>query len=69
MALAATGSLELTEEVYNATGKELKLLGYDWVFSPVADVNSNYKNPVIGEGSFSRLLPGLIREDRSQVVW
>ena len=49
MALAATGSLLTTEQVYEATGKELKELGLSWAYSPVADVNCEWKNPVIGE--------------------
>ncbi|KAH8922504.1 glycoside hydrolase family 3 protein [Atractiella rhizophila] len=52
MSLAATGSVELTEETYAATGKQLKMLGVNWAYSPVADVNSNPKNPVIGVRSF-----------------
>ncbi|CCM03219.1 uncharacterized protein FIBRA_05343 [Fibroporia radiculosa] len=52
MALAATGSVDLAERVSSATGKELKLAGINWAFSPVADVNSDPRNPVIGVRSF-----------------
>lgn len=48
MAMAATANVELTEEVAAATAQELKLAGINWVFSPVADVNSDSRNPVIG---------------------
>lgn len=34
-------------------GKELKELGFNMDFAPVADVNSNPNNPVIGDRSFS----------------
>jgi beta-N-acetylhexosaminidase len=47
--LAATGSVALTELVSAACGKELAAAGINWAFSPVADVNSEPKNPVIGE--------------------
>ncbi|THH16289.1 hypothetical protein EW146_g4327 [Bondarzewia mesenterica] len=52
MALAATGSAELTERVSAASGRELKLAGINWAYSPVADVNSDSRNPVIGVRSF-----------------
>ncbi|KAH9948468.1 glycoside hydrolase [Amylocystis lapponica] len=52
MALAATGSVELTENVYAASGKEMRSAGINWSYSPVADVNSDPRNPVIGVRSF-----------------
>jgi beta-N-acetylhexosaminidase len=48
MALAATGSTETTERVYQATAEELRSAGINWAYSPVADVNSDPRNPVIG---------------------
>ncbi|KAJ7623448.1 glycoside hydrolase family 3 protein [Roridomyces roridus] len=52
MALAATGSPEIAQQVSFATGRELKLAGINWAYSPVADVNSDSRNPVIGVRSF-----------------
>ncbi|KAF9460487.1 glycoside hydrolase family 3 protein [Collybia nuda] len=52
MALAATGSPDLAEEVSEASAKELKMVGINWAYSPIADVNSDPKNPVIGVRSF-----------------
>jgi len=52
MALAATGSESLTEQVYAASGKELNLLGVNWTYAPVADINIDKRNPVIGVRSF-----------------
>ncbi|KAK7031366.1 glycoside hydrolase family 3 protein [Favolaschia claudopus] len=52
MALAATGSPAVAEQVSFAIGKELKLAGINWAYSPVADVNSDSRNPVIGVRSF-----------------
>ena len=49
MALAATGSPEIAEAVSSATAKELSLAGINWVYSPVADINSDSRNPVIGD--------------------
>lgn len=52
MALGATGSEELAYKAAQVMGSELKALGMNMDFAPVVDVNSNYKNPVIGVRSF-----------------
>ena len=52
MCIAATGSTELAEEVTIASGFEMRLVGINWVYSPVADVNTDPRNPVIGTRSF-----------------
>lgn len=49
MAMGSTGDVALAEEVSVATARELRLAGINWVYSPVADVNSDQRNPVIGE--------------------
>ncbi|KAL1663607.1 glycoside hydrolase superfamily [Schizophyllum commune] len=49
MALAATGSPELAYKTSQAIALELKYVGIQWAFGPVADVNSDPRNPVIGE--------------------
>ncbi|KAG6837787.1 hypothetical protein H0H93_001714 [Arthromyces matolae] len=52
MALAATGDPDLAYQISAATAKELKAVGINWVYSPVADINSDSKNPVIGVRSY-----------------
>lgn len=52
MALGATGDERLAEAVARATGDELRALGITMNLAPVADVNSNATNPVIGVRSF-----------------
>ncbi|EIM80079.1 glycoside hydrolase [Stereum hirsutum FP-91666 SS1] len=52
MAMAATGSPALAEQISEATARELKYVGINWAYSPVADVNSDPRNPVIGVRSF-----------------
>ncbi|MGZ9584098.1 glycoside hydrolase family 3 protein [Paenibacillus marinisediminis] len=52
MALAATGDPELTTETARRTGEMLQHLGLNMNFAPVADVNVNPDNPVIGIRSF-----------------
>ncbi len=51
-ALAKTGDTTLVEEVAYAIGAELQELGIHWNFAPVADINSNPKNPIINIRSF-----------------
>jgi beta-N-acetylhexosaminidase len=51
-ALGAVDDLDLTKATGSAVGSELAALGIDIDFAPVADVNSNPANPVIGTRSF-----------------
>lgn len=46
---AEPGQIEMLARV---TGERLRALGVDWVFAPVADVNTEPRNPVIGPRSF-----------------
>ncbi len=50
--LAQKNDSELMELVGKAMALELRALGYHIDFAPVADVNSNPDNPVIGDRSF-----------------
>lgn len=52
MALAQVQDLNAVQEIYAAVGKELRALGIHVNFAPVADINSNPKNPVIGVRAF-----------------
>jgi len=51
-ALGAVDDLSLTRETGNAIGAELAGLGITLALGPVADVNTNPANPVIGTRSF-----------------
>jgi len=42
----------LSYQVGNIIGEELKSFGFNMNFAPVLDINSNSKNPVIGDRSF-----------------
>jgi beta-N-acetylhexosaminidase len=53
MALGATRSAADAERAAEIIGTELDALGVNWNFAPVADVNVNAANPVIGVRSFS----------------
>ncbi len=52
MLLGAANDLELTRQVAAATARGLKAIGINMNFAPVADVNNNSLNPVIGDRSF-----------------
>ena len=53
MALGASGKTENARLTGQVLGSELKAVGINCDFAPVADVNSNPANPVIGLRSFS----------------
>lgn len=52
MGIGATGDLKMAALVAQITAQEARAMGVQWVFAPVADVNTNPKNPVIGVRSF-----------------
>ena len=51
-ALGVVDDIALTEEVATSIASELAAVGINFDFAPVADVNSNPENPVIGIRSF-----------------
>ncbi|HEX6149180.1 glycoside hydrolase family 3 protein [Nocardioides sp.] len=53
MALGAGRSADDAETAAAIIGEELRAIGVNWNFAPVADVNVNPANPVIGVRSFS----------------
>ena len=53
MGVGATHSLIDADEYAQIAATEVKALGFNWSYSPVADVNNNPLNPVIGVRSFS----------------
>lgn len=61
MALGATRSPDAAELAARITGDELRAMGVFADYAPVADVNLNPRNPVIGVRSFSSS-PGLVAQ-------
>jgi beta-N-acetylhexosaminidase len=51
--LGKLNDVDLTWQIGKIIGEELKYLGFNMNLAPVADINSNYKNPVLGDRSFS----------------
>lgn len=73
MTLGATGSQTLSYRLARAMGSQLSQVGFNMVFAPVLDINSNPRNPVIGIRSFGSdpklvaemgvaFMDGLVRE-------
>ena len=52
MALAGSGNPESAFQMARATGEEARAAGVNWVLAPVADVNSNPRNPIINVRAF-----------------
>ena len=52
MAFGAAGNLHYAEEFGRITAQESRALGVHWNLFPVADVNSNPANPIIGTRAF-----------------
>ena len=52
MAFGAAGNLAYAEEFGRITAQESRALGVHWNLFPVADVNSNPANPIIGSRAF-----------------
>mgnify|MGYP003407080465 FL=1 len=52
MTLGAIKDLKLIENVGQLMGKESRRMGVHFNFSPVLDINTNPKNPIIGNRSF-----------------
>ena len=51
--LGTLNDREITWEIGKIIGEELNNLGFNMNLAPVADINSNYMNPVLGDRSFS----------------
>lgn len=50
--LGAVQDLSLIQELGKEMGRQCRLVGINWNFAPVVDVNSEPRNPVIGKRSF-----------------
>ena len=64
-ALGKINQTEMTRKVAQITGLELKALGINLNLSPVADINNNPLNPIIGSRSFGedpRLVSTMVNE-------
>jgi beta-glucosidase-like glycosyl hydrolase len=51
-ALGALGDPEVTRRAGEVTGREARALGVDWVYAPVADLDVEPANPIVGTRAF-----------------
>ncbi|PSL41636.1 beta-N-acetylhexosaminidase [Planomicrobium soli] len=68
MLLGATQNPMHAYQAGALTGKELKALGINWNLAPVADINNNPENPVIGVRSFGEEAES-VAEMAKQFMW
>lgn len=66
--IAKVNSPKLAFEAFQAMARELRAVGINYNFAPVADLNTNPNNPIIGNRSFgsdpeavSKMISGVIR--------
>jgi beta-N-acetylhexosaminidase len=52
MGIAATDDLRMAGHMGTVAGREGKYCGINWSFSPVVDINYNFKNPIVNTRSF-----------------
>jgi beta-N-acetylhexosaminidase len=52
MGIAACDDLALTEAIARMVARESRVLGYDWSFGPVVDVNAAFRSAIVGTRSF-----------------
>ena len=50
--IASTGQVDLAQQVGQVTAAQARAVGVNWVYAPVADVNLDPSNPVIGDRAF-----------------
>ena len=68
MGIAAAGDARLARDAAWATAAQLVPLGYDWIHSPVLDVNTNPLNPEIGTRSYGETAETVIRYGREALA-
>ena len=52
MGIAACDDLATTEAIARLVARESRVLGYDWSFGPVVDINHAFRSAIVGTRSF-----------------
>ncbi|GAA3808104.1 glycoside hydrolase family 3 protein [Cellulomonas soli] len=52
MALAATGNLDQVRAAAAVLGREARAVGINWAFTPVVDIDLNFRNPITNTRTF-----------------
>lgn len=67
LGLAAAGDLDLTARVATALALEAKAMGYNWSFTPIMDINLNYRSAITGTRSFGSDLATVERHGQAYI--
>ncbi|AIT81787.1 glycoside hydrolase (plasmid) [Novosphingobium pentaromativorans US6-1] len=62
LGLAAADDLELSRRIARIIAIESRAMGFNWTFSPVVDVNVNFRNPVVGTRSYGSNVDAIIAQ-------
>jgi beta-N-acetylhexosaminidase len=52
MGIAACDDLALSADLARIVGRESRALGYNWSFTPVVDINRNFRSAIVGTRSY-----------------
>ena len=52
MAVSATGDSAFAQKLGDLCGKEGSVLGINWAFAPIADIDFNFRNPITNTRTF-----------------
>jgi beta-N-acetylhexosaminidase len=52
MGIAACDNLAMTRAIARLVARESRVLGYDWSFGPVVDINAAFRSAIVGTRSF-----------------
>lgn len=52
MEIAASGDIKMAEKMAEACAKEALAVGANWAFSPIIDIDSNFRNPITNTRTF-----------------
>ena len=52
LGMAATGDLDLSRRIARLVAQESRAMGFNWTLSPVVDIDSNFRNPVVGTRAY-----------------
>jgi beta-N-acetylhexosaminidase len=67
LGLAAANDIELSARLLSVVCDEAKLLGYNWSFTPVVDVNKEYGSAIVGTRSYGSDVEKIIAQARTQI--
>jgi beta-N-acetylhexosaminidase len=67
MGLAACDDLATTEAIARLVARESRVLGYDWSFGPVVDINKAFRSAIVGTRSFGSDPETVIAQARTYI--